>query len=192
MTHFRFMLKPWFWVLLGALLTASSALISRYIIMDNNTAILLLRQDAAHVDEIITNHWDNIGRLERDGNTALLMVWLAQEDEGKLRELKAYIKSIVKQHGNAESQQLMLKSLAEYEGHKNNNLFNATLEFVRHSREESSEIINKKYLEKITLEEQAVHIEHTNANYANIAVFLQIIGLIMVLSKDLARRTWPA
>jgi len=47
-------------------------------------------------------------------------------------------------------------------------------------------------LEKITLEEEAIEIEHINAKYSNIAVFLQIIGLIMVISKDLARRTWPS
>jgi hypothetical protein len=119
------------------------------------------------------------------------MVWLAQEDEEKLRELRAYIRSMVEQYGSNESRQHILKAMAEYDGHMSHDMIRAILMFVRRSREEFSAMINKKYLEKITLGEQAIQIEQANAHYVNIAVFLQIIGLIMVLSKDLARRTWP-
>lgn len=192
MKHFRFMLKPWFWVLLGALLTAASALTSRYVIMDNNAKILVIRQDAARVDEIITNHWDNIARLESGGNAALLMTWHAQNNPARMLEFQSYMESLINQHGNNISRQQMHRFLTDYMAGKKSDIFNAVLGFVTKIREESVETINQKYLEKISLEEQTLRIEHTNANYANLAVFLQIIGLIMVLSKDLARRTWPA
>lgn len=192
MKHFRFILKPWFWVLLGAMLTAASALISRYVITENNAAIMLLRQESGRMDEIIRSHWENIGRLEGDGNTALLMAWFASNDKDNLELLQSYTEKMTERYGDKESRQKLQMALPEYGKQGNGNFYTAIVDFVENSRESSIETINQKYLEKLTLEERITQMEHANARHANIAVFLQIIGLIFVLSKDLARRTWPS
>ena len=66
MMLFRFVSKPWFWVLLGAVMTAGSALTSHYIVSNNNSTILLLNQKVQQIDENIRASWESTGRMERD------------------------------------------------------------------------------------------------------------------------------
>ncbi|MEE8056520.1 MAG: hypothetical protein V3T17_01610 [Pseudomonadales bacterium] len=46
--------------------------------------------------------------------------------------------------------------------------------------------MNDLYLEKLELDNKIAMIDLRNGKIANIALFLQIAGLILVLSKDLA------
>lgn len=88
MISFRFLLKPWFWVLLGAMMTAGSAIISHYVISNNNAAIMSLLQKASQIDENIISSWENVGRMERDGNTAMLMALTFEGGRGKYKDNK--------------------------------------------------------------------------------------------------------
>ena len=49
------------------------------------------------------------------------------------------------------------------------------------------ESINDAYFETLELQEARMPLEHDNSRLFSIAIFLQVIGLILVLARDLRR-----
>ncbi|MGR5177147.1 DNA mismatch repair protein [Vibrio parahaemolyticus] len=53
------------------------------------------------------------------------------------------------------------------------------------------ELIDELYLDNLGLSETLARVEEDMAYYKNIAVFLQIFGLALILARDLSRRSLP-
>lgn len=53
------------------------------------------------------------------------------------------------------------------------------------------ELIDELYLDNLGLSETLARVEEDMAYYKNIAVFLQILGLALILARDLSRRSLP-
>ena len=57
------------------------------------------------------------------------------------------------------------------------------------AREAVIELINGTYFESIELKEAKAPLEAANSRLFSIAIFLQVTGLILVLARDLRRRS---
>lgn len=185
--------KPWFWVLLGVIMTSASALISHNVIMANSSVMETLIMQSQTIDQRIDNDWQGINRLERDGNVAMLMVMGRDtQPQGTIQAgVKQYITQLLAREGNGKQAQQVKAVLADSKATPAA-LFQALMGFISETRSETINIIDKTYLEKLHLQEQIEALKQHNSTYANLALFLQVMGLILVLSKDLARRTWPS
>lgn len=175
-------------------MTTCSAFISHNIIMANSSAIETLMLESQAIDQNIDNAWQGINRLERDGNVAMLMVMDKKgnvDSEALLTEIKRYITQLITREGNSK-QTRHIKELLADNSTNSAIIFQAIMEFIVETRKDTINSINIKYLEKLSLQEQIETLKQHNSSYANLALFFQVMGLILVLSKDLARRTWPS
>lgn len=175
-------------------MTGLSALISHNVIMKNNRQIEAYKLKSQAVSQTIKDHWEGIRRLERDGNIALLMSIIVESSpqlpDSTHKNVRLYIEQLVSREGNKQQSASIKKSLAGSTAHPGV-LFPELQGFISQTRKNTINIIDREYLEKITLQEKIEKLEQKNSSYSIIALFLQVMGLILVLSKDLARKTWP-
>ncbi len=61
------------------------------------------------------------------------------------------------------------------------------LEISRAARRAIIESINDSYFESLELREARMPLERANSRLFSIAIFLQVVGLILVLARDLRR-----
>lgn len=192
--YYQWLKRPWFWVLLGAIMTAGSALLSHDVVMENDHLIQSLKLRSEQIDQYIDNQWESINRLERDSNIAMLMATRLGEGQlpqGIEKGIKTYIRTVVEHGGDPGYTKAVHDALDSQTGSPEV-IFSKLLAFVEKSRKKTVDTIDQAYLEKIGLQERIQALEQVNTSYSNMALFLQVMGLIFVLSKDLARRTWPA
>ena len=65
---------------------------------------------------------------------------------------------------------------------------NSTITIIQWAQDKIINEINDQYFEKLELDTSFQPIKDNNAILYSIAIFMQLIGLILVLSRDLARQ----
>ena len=183
----RQILRPWLIVIIGAFMSIASAFITHNFIIGNNDKIQLLQTKSQQIEQTITSHWQNAGRFERDGNIALLMT-LQQEEKVQKYGIDIYIQHFIRQ-GLAKAEIQAVNAALSVDN--KTALFSALLRLVDTHRRQVIDSIDALYIEKVGLEEKIMQIDVDNTRYASIALFLQVMGLIFVLAKDMGRREWP-
>ena len=163
-------IKPWILVLIGVIITIIAALINGFIISENNEIIESLESETANIETNIDHLWNNNLSIERKKDSAYIMA--LQNPNSEL--VHNYIIDTLRLAGSD-------KILDDKK-----NTFNILVNEVNLYQNEIIDRINNLYGEKITKEEQINQIKKINSKFTHIAFFLQIIGLILVLSKDLA------
>ncbi len=68
---------------------------------------------------------------------------------------------------------------------------NDLMAMINSAQDTQRELIDELYLDNLGLSETLASIEEEMAYYKNIAVFLQILGLALILARDLSRRSLP-
>lgn len=190
--------KPWLIVLIGVVMTIASAIVSHSLIMKNNTTIQTLTKESQQIDQTITNRWLDMGRFERDGNTVLLMATMLDQNPGVMpsqemvNNLKLYARHFI-QNSDAKTERFnvetVLQAITPLEGRAA--LFPAVSSLVEAERSLVVQQVDDLYIKKVSLEDNIQKLDAENTTHTSTALFLQILGLIFVLSKDLARREWP-
>jgi len=181
-------IKPWKIVLVGVALTVASAIISHYQLAKNMKNIEVLEKQIREIDQIISDTWQNMARFERDGNQALTLASLAEE--GKTENMTLYIQRLIKKSDVKADKVRRLERLKS-QNQKEKNVFAQILVLVDAQRAYITDKIDTLYIKKVGLQEQVQSLRESNTSSANLALVLQTLGLICVLSKDLARREWP-
>lgn len=167
------MVKPWMFVLTGALLTIASAAITHYVVSANNATIKVLMKEGATVEERIDKIWETVLVVDQRKDTAIILMATATNET----LIADYINQAAKNVGitlkeTMDNQQRYAMFLSESDRYRANAI----------------ERIDDLYYTKISSDEAVQTIEQRNSIFANIALFSQVIGLILVLTRDLARR----
>lgn len=197
MSILRKCLRPWLIVLIGVVLTVTSAFMSHRFVSKNMQTIQRLEKEAAQVDQTIASQWQDMGRFERDGNTALQLAEAVEDDPLNppatiaVDDLKLYVRHFIQKSDVVVEKLRVEGALKEIDAGKKGMVFQSIMALVNAQQSHVSDTVNAMYLKKISLQEKIQQLQSENSDYSNKALLLQILGLVFVLSKDLVRREWP-
>ncbi len=170
--------KPWMLVVVGILFNIASALITHYFIGLNNQQLNELEMKAGQHDTLIDSQWRNRTEIQRQREFLLLL--LTQSEGEQLPVVRSIIRQQLKQ--TVEQQKIGSEWLSD------------TTPIGIQAIEEISwlaasniiDTINDTYLEKLDILQQVQPLQDRNALLLSFAIFLQLLGLILVLAKDIA------
>ena len=173
-------LKPWLLVSIGVIMNILSALIVHTLVEHNMNQMDKLMRQSQTVDLRIDGLWENYRGLERQQayfTTLLLSANVGSQLNSAHELIRADLDELIEQHGLErkliDRQTVSLQALRDV---------HATV------RRKLLATIDEIYLERINVERERQSIAASNERLSSIALFLQLLGLILVLARDLARR----
>jgi len=159
-------------VLVGAALSIISVFIYNQVINKNHDEIKKLESSVIEKDEIIKSIWQNSISLENKKDISLTML-LTNQGERSL--VDKFIKENFKRVG------INVENIPQIK----NEAFSFLTKMADNKKEEILERINNLYLEKVVIQEKISDRKRKIDKFSLMALFMQIIGLMLILSKDL-------
>jgi hypothetical protein len=154
-------------ILLGITLMIGSALISRFMVINNEPIITALQNEVITKQTLIRDIWTNVGKKEVRADMAIVLTLLSDKLNSDITEVK---KNYLSDFPNLTENSTMLEIISS----------------VSKTKEKDGEYIDNLYLEQIILQRKVTDLEQKNKSYADIALFLQILGLgIIIIKKDI-------
>lgn len=172
--------KPWLLILIGILFNIASAVVTHYFIGLNNEKLEVIGQKINSFETLIDSQWRLKTELDRTQEFLLLLATLRPQDfTGQSNKITSLISSKLKsiEQQNLNKPKTILK--------KSNIDYDTITSTIDHARHNIIDRINDTYLEKVSIENQLSPIKQDNALLMSLAIFLQVTGLILVLSRDL-------
>jgi hypothetical protein len=173
-------LAPWVFVLTGIIFNILAAVITHYFIGLNNDRISVLELDIQNKQVLIDSLWQSRVEVERKQEFFILLL-SKQPDNPTVIEnyYQEYLEGLVSTHG--------LNAFVSRKKQAMINDIDLLLEISNAAQKSIIESINATYFETLELQEAKMPLEHDNSRLFSIAIFLQVIGLILVLARDLRR-----
>lgn len=174
------LLAPWVFVLTGILFNILAAVITHYFIGINNEAINVIDRDIERKQVLIDSLWQARVRVERKKEFFILLLATAGGGPaGSEAIYRDYLQELISNQGLGKFQtRLDRASGGELE---------LLLDISDAARQTIIESINNTYFESLELRDARMPLESDNMRLYSIAIFLQVIGLILVLARDLRR-----
>jgi hypothetical protein len=174
------LLAPWVFVLTGIIFNILSAVITHYFIGLNNDQINVLERDIQNQQVLIESLWQSRIEVERKQEFFILLL-SKQPDNPAIVEshYQEYLADLVNIHG--------LKEFVSRKKLPMKNDIELLLAISNAAQKSIIESINATYFETLELQEAIMPLEQDNSRLFSIAIFLQVIGLILVLARDLRR-----
>lgn len=141
-----------------------SALISYFLTRQNDLQIASLNMQMQDKQNLTRDIWSNIGKKESRADIAVLVLLFSNKENKDIAELKKhYLSEFSVDETNANVLDI-LKTVADEK--------NASIEFI-----------NDLYFEESIIKNKISNIEQSNKLYSNIAFFLQLFSLLLVVIK---------
>lgn len=167
---------------LGALLTVASALLSHVLIKNNLESIESMQTAQSNYEATIDKLWENFQAFHAKIDFAALMVPMARLDNGN--SLLSYTLDVIQQSDMQTYQkQNHIKQVKNSE--KPEVIYQALKQSLQEEKTLTMNVINDEYIKLSVLKDEIIAIKSSNETIAIFALMLQILGLILVLSKDL-------
>jgi hypothetical protein len=165
-------LPTWLVVLTGLLLNISSALVTHFIIEGKDQQLNILSAQATRNNKEIDLFWVQIEGMERKRETLYLLL-----NQGDLQPNVAQQFSILLE--TYLHQEISVAMLANIE----------QLDFkINNYQDYLREKINAKYFLNLGLAELEIVLKKQISRLRNWSIFLQMIGLSLILARDLSRK----
>ncbi len=173
-------LAPWVFVLTGVVFNILSALITHYLIGLNNDQINIIDREIQQKQVLIDSLWQSRIEVERKKEFFILLL----ADKPAVTEVtESYYRKYL-----AEVQDTYdLKDFAARVQQPADVDLKLLLDLSDTAQQSIIESINNTYFETLELQERKMPLEGDNSRLFSIAIFLQVIGLILVLARDLRR-----
>ncbi|KDM93492.1 hypothetical protein [Photobacterium galatheae] len=173
----KWSIPTWLVVATGLLLNIISALMTNFFIDGATMDAGQLIQQQSNNDKLISLTWQQIESIERKREVTLSLLTLSQSSQTLLPE---------------PVQNELLRELHAWQEMR----FEAvTVEHLpdimaamNREQEHLREKINQLYIENLSLGEHYTELMSDISGLRNLALFLQVIGLAMVLARDLSRK----
>ncbi|WP_261818017.1 hypothetical protein [Vibrio gallicus] len=167
----RYWPPAWLLVLIGLLLNVLAILLSSQVIDDLVTKNVGLAEARDNNQRSIQLAWNRIENLERKNEILLLTLSNHTVAQPVLDELKVQIETWTgKPIPRVNVDNLQTLSL-----------------LIEQQQDQQRDIIDEYYFENVSLMEQMQANSIAMSHYKNIALFLQIFGLALILARDLKR-----
>lgn len=154
-------------LVLALSMMVSSAMISYFFVRQNEPRLASLRIEAQNKQALIRDVWNNIVTKESRADIAILLSVLPLKDGADIQAIK-------------RNYLFDFPELTET---------SSALDIIKAAKKEttqSGEYIDNLYLEQVTVQNKISEIESKNKLYSDIAFFLQILSLVLIiLRKDL-------
>lgn len=164
---------PWLLVLFGLVLNVMAILMSSMVLDKLSSQINGLSETKRENIYAIQLAWADVETLERKREMLLLHLGQARKmDDSIAMVLRGQLKDWVNQSVPVISRQNL----------------SLLMSLITQAQQRQREKIDDYYLQNLTVGEQMASLEHDIAWYKNVALFLQIFGLVLILARDLARK----
>jgi len=174
------LLAPWVFVLTGILFNILSAVITHYFIGLNNDAINLIDRDIERKQVLIDSLWQSRVEIERKKEFFILLLATPAENPASSAAIyRGYLQELLNHHGLQEFQARVDRDSAKQ--------LDLLLDVSDAAQAAIIKSINNTYFESLELRDARLPLESDNSRLYSIAIFLQVIGLILVLARDLRR-----
>jgi len=177
---FKALFAPWVLVIVGISFNIFAAIITNHFISTNNEKLRLIEGKISDIELRINTYWQNRQDVERKKDFILLYSQSGQQTKD----------TFVDQH----IQQYMLGLMQDYQLQSELQAMSQTrphdqqiIDIIDRVKEIIVNDIDDIYLDKLLLEKQKHPLNRDNARLMSIALFLQMLGLILVLAKDLRK-----
>ncbi|MBA1148582.1 hypothetical protein H0Z60_16150 [Ectothiorhodospiraceae bacterium WFHF3C12] len=182
--------EPWLFIVIGIAFNIIAALMSHYLVEGVADRISALDESTNRLQQRIDSAWSS--RLEAERKRELLLLH-ADYAAGAGREAG---NGPVAVHVRAFLERISIGYLAEDEKTKLGDggvVLNVDAALIRFDRivEAIQDHIDALYLDALQLERQKAPLRQQRNRLGALALFLQVLGLILVLSRDLVRRRGP-
>ena len=173
-------LAPWVFVLTGIVFNILSAVITHYFIGLNNDRISGLERDIQNQQVLIDSLWQSRIEIERKQEFFILLLSSPPDNPADIESYyREYLEGLVNTHALTEFASRTKQALL--------NDIELLLAISSAAQKAIIESINATYFETLELQEAKMPLENDNSRLFSIAIFLQVIGLILVLARDLRR-----
>lgn len=172
-------LKPWVLVITGIIFNIVSAVITHYFIGINNQQLNELQQKASQYDTLIESQWRT--KTEIDRNREFLLILLTQSKQENTASIQHYISNQLSTI--LDRQQISVGTIDQLSTPD----FDTIETISTQAKQKIIATINDIYLEKLEVEIRQMPLKEKNSLLFTISIFLQLTGLILVLSKDIMR-----
>ena len=174
------LLSPWVFVATGIVFNILSAVITHYFIGLNNDAINLIDRDINRRQVLIDSLWQSKVEVERKKEFFILLFAHAEDKPAASESVyRDYLQELMATYELTEFEPRMDRDRG--------NQLGLLLDISATAQASIIESINDTYFETIELREARMPLENDNSRLFSIAIFLQVIGLILVLARDLRR-----
>ena len=141
-----------------------SAIISYFFVRQNEPIIASLKIEIQNKQSYIRDIWNNIGQTENKANIIILMSTLTKNKTEETTKLLDYY-------------------LSSFTGLKSTANPFEILDEVAKEKQTNIKNINNLYLEEESIQSNITNLERENKLYSDIAFFLQILGLVIIMAK---------
>lgn len=174
------LLAPWVFIITGIVFNILSAVITHYFIGLNKEAINVIDRDISRKQVLIDSLWQSRTEVERKKEFFILL-FAHSADRPAVSETvyQAYLDELVATHD--------LTGFEPGTGRDHGKRLNLLLDVSAAAQTAIIESINDTYFETLALQDARMPLENDNSRLFSIAIFLQVIGLILVLARDLRR-----
>ncbi|GAL35719.1 hypothetical protein JCM19240_566 [Vibrio maritimus] len=172
----RALLPPaWVMVSIGLILNVMAIVLSSQVLdkMSSDIALIQERKEANLYSMQLA--WNQVETLERKREALLLHLDGADIDS----EIADMLRGQLSQWVTSSVPPIHRKHLPEL------------MAMINSAQDTQRDLIDGLYLDNLELSETLASVEEDMAYYKNIAVFLQILGLALILARDLSRRSLP-
>lgn len=186
-SRIRLLLNPWLLVVVGIAFNIFSAVITNYFIDINNQEIHVLEDEVSSIELRINSFWQTRQDIERKRDAFLLLL---QSRDDPVAPDKNRNQAVV----YAYVQAFLTKLIEDYglngQAFDTDNILSAQnmIEITEQAKQKIIARIDDIYLEKIILDKRKQPIASRNSTLMSLALFLQLVGLILVLARDLQWR----
>jgi len=175
-------LQPWVLITIGILMNITSAIVTHYFISQNNDTLQIIQQKITAIESNIDSQWQSKNEMERKKEFILLLL-NSQNSHSINPEITTYL-----EHYFTKFRQHHLNSDEQKNHPKKTLSIGLTIKLTQIAQKKIINNINDQYLEKLDLEASQKPLKDNNAILYSFAIFMQLIGLILVLSRDLTRQ----
>ena len=176
-------LPSWMLVAIGVLLNVVSALLVYLVVERNMQEIMTYDSKLQTTDKRIDSIWQNYLRLEQQEGL-LLTLLLSANPGSQMEQAKVYIRSQIAALAEKHDLQPLPDELPD-----NRSMVAGLREIIGSAQKNTLQDIDETYLEKVRVEEIRRNLYADNERWHTLALFLQLIGLILVLARDLTKVT---
>ena len=174
-------LAPWVFVLTGIVFNVLSAVITHYFIGLNNDDINIIDRDVQNRQVLIDSLWQSKTEVERKKEFFILLLTNGSEQPATTQiYFRNHLEEIIDNYALTDFKSPMDQAATTD--------LNLLLDLSDAAQKSTIESINATYFEILELQETRMPLERSNSRLFSIAIFLQVIGLILVLARDLRRR----
>ncbi len=174
-------LAPWVFVLTGIIFNILSAVITHYFIGLNNDAINIIDREIQSKEILIDSLWQSKNEVERKKEFFILLLSSKPDKADMVKPIyRDHLKEIVGNYG--------LKEFTTRMDRDTGSDLDLLLDLSGAAQKTIIESINDTYFETLELQENKMPLVRDNSRLFSIAIFLQVIGLILVLARDLRRQ----